>query len=188
MEKKSNHILKYPPNLRELDLATMVSMYRGRGEPRKADPGKYVACNLTGKLLKEAKWWFGLYYSQQAWDSLLTRSSKGYPLTEIELNTLGLVMISGDEHPHREFVENNAGILPKLVYLIINDLKQFGFLYEDEQGFLMITPEGEQALNGISKRLYNKRFTPAMLSAYHVPEDAEEGKTAQSGSEQASLF
>ncbi|MEX0661487.1 MAG: hypothetical protein WD381_06110 [Balneolaceae bacterium] len=166
MEKKSDLIFTYPPNLAELDLATMVSMYRERGEPKKAAPGKYLACALSRKLLKDAKWWFGLYYSQSAWDDLLTKSSEGYPLTEAELNALGLILASGDEPPHREYVEKNIGVFPKLAYLILNDIKQFGFIQENDQGFLLITPRGERALQGIARRIYQKRFVPEMLEAF----------------------
>lgn len=164
MEKRSEFIFKYPPNIHELDLATMVSMYRSRGEPRKASPGKYLACSVTKNLLKEGKWWFGIYYSQKAWDSLLTKGSEGYPLTEFELNVLGLVIAAGDERPHREYIEKNCGAIPKLAYLIVNDLKQFGFLSEDEHGYLAVTPRGERALQGICRRLYEKRFSVDMLS------------------------
>lgn len=171
MEKKTDFIFKYPPNLQELDLATMVSMYRDRGEPRRTAPGKYIACSVTQKLLKNAKWWFGLYYSQAAWDSLLTKSSEGYPLTEAELNLIGLVHALRDEPPHREFVEKNIGILPKLAYLIVNDIRQFGFINEDEHGYLTITDAGERALHGICRRLYGRRFMPEMLEIYqHSPE------------------
>lgn len=185
MHKRSDFVFKYPPNLQELDLATMVSMYRDRGEPRKAVPGKYLACAVTHKLLKEAKWWFGLYYSQSAWDELLTKGSEGYPLTEAELNLLGLV-IASEEPPHREYVEKNIGTLPKLAYLIVNDIKQFGFLQEDEHGYLRITPRGERALQGISRRLYEKRFTPEMLVAYHESESLQ--REDQQRSDQATLF
>jgi hypothetical protein len=185
MHKRSDFVFKYPPNLQELDLATMVSMYRDRGEPRKAAPGKYLACAVTHKLLKEAKWWFGLYYSQAAWDELLTKGSEGYPLTEAELNLLGLVIASEDP-PHREYVEKNIGTLPKLAYLIVNDIKQFGFLQEDEHGYLRITPRGERALQGISRRLYEKRFTPEMLVAYHESESLQ--REDQQRSDQATLF
>jgi hypothetical protein len=185
MHKRSDFVFKYPPNLQELDLATMVSMYRDRGEPRKAAPGKYLACAVSHKLLKEAKWWFGLYYSQSAWDDLLTKGSEGYPLTEAELNLLGLV-IASEEPPHREYVEKNIGTLPKLAYLIVNDIKQFGFLQEDEHGYLRITPRGERALQGISRRLYEKRFTPEMLVAYHESESLQ--REDQQRSDQATLF
>lgn len=164
MEKRSDFYFKYPPNIHELDLATMVSMYRARGEPRKAASGKYLACAVTRNLLKEGKWWFGLYFSQKAWDDLLTKGSEGYPLTETELNVLGGVLASGEEPPHREYIEKNCGAIPKLAYLIVNDLKQFGFLNEDEQGFLLVTPRGEKALQGICRRIYEKRFTVEMLS------------------------
>lgn len=186
MQKISDFLFKYPPNLQELDLATMVSMYRARGEPRKAAPGKYLACAISRKLLKEAKWWFGLYYSQPAWDELLTKSSEGYPLTEAELNLLGLIVASRAEPPHREYVEKNIGVIPKLAYLIVNDIKQFGFILEDDQGFLRITPRGERALQGIARRLYGKRFTPEMLVAFH--EDGSLSNDDRSHSDQATLF
>jgi len=185
MQKISDFVFSYPPNLQELDLATMVSMYRDRGEPRRAAPGKYLACAVTKKLIKEAKWWFGLYYSQSAWDELLTKGSGGYPLTEAELNALGLVVTS-EEPPHREYVEKNIGILPKLAYLIVNDIKQFGLIEEDNQGFLNITSSGEQALQGIARRIYGKRFIPEMLHAYH--QDPSLSKEDRAGNDQPSLF
>ena len=166
MEKKSNHIFSYPPNLQELDLATLVNLYRERGEVLKARAGHYVACAVSKELLKEAKSWFGLFYSQEAWNSLLTKNSGGYPLTEAEMNALGLVYSNRKEPPHREFVEKNIGTLPKLAYLIINDIKQFGFIKEDENGFLMIAPSGEKALQGITKRVYGKPFTKEMLISH----------------------
>jgi len=189
MEKKPGHIFSYPPNLQELDLATMVTLYRGRGDVKKASSGNYIACTVTKKVLREAKEWFGLYYSQEAWDSLLTKNSKGYPLTEAELNALGLAASNADEPPHREFVEKNIGAIPKLAYLIINDIKQFGFITEDENGFLMITPQGERALQGISKRLYGKPFSPKMLVVQQENEtEVAAGKPKKPGSGQPSLF
>ncbi len=185
MKKISDFILEYPPNLGELDLATMVSMYRSRGEPRKAAPGQYVACNVTGRLQKEAKWWFGLYYSQKVWDSLLTKSSGGYPMTETELQILGHVLVSNDKPVHREEIENNLNSLPKLNYLIINDLKHFGFLNEDEQGMLQVTSKGKQVLDGIAKRLYGKRFMPPMLDGF---EEEEIRSKPKKENDQPSLF
>ena len=38
-----------------LDLATVVSMYRGRGEPVKAPAGEYFGCAHSFKLVREAK-------------------------------------------------------------------------------------------------------------------------------------
>lgn len=187
MERKSDHIFKYPPNLQELDLATMVNMYRERGEVKKAAPGKYLACAVSRRLIREAKWWFGLYYSQQSWDSLLTKASEGYPLTEAELNALGLVLASGEEPPHREYVEKKIGVTAKLAYLIVNDLRQFGYLQEDEQGLLLITPRGERALQGIARQIYQKRFSPEMLLAFHedgLGSDKDNGKQT----DQTTLF
>lgn len=168
MDKKTDFHFSYPPNIHELDLATMVGMYRERGEPRKAAPGRYLACSVTRNLLKEGKWWFGLYYSQKTWDSLLTKDSEGYPLTDIELNLMGLVWLSEEEPLHRDFVEKHCGAIPKLAYLIVNDLKQFGFLSEDEQGCLAITAGGEKALQGISRRIFGRRFTVDLLADLNV--------------------
>jgi hypothetical protein len=187
MQKKSDFIFKYPPNLQELDLATMVSLYRDRGEPRRAKPGEYLACTITHKLLKHAKWWFGIYYSQAAWDSLLTKSSEGYPLTEVELNLLGLLLAMENEPPHREFVEQHIGTLPKLAYLIVNDVRQFGFIHEDEHGYLTLTEAGDRALQGICRRVYGRRFLPEMLDLYEQDPSFFADKTSSS-SDQASLF
>jgi len=194
MEKKSEFIFSYPPNLQELDLATMVSMYRERGDVSKAKPGRYVACSVHKTLHREAKSWFGLWYCQKAWDALLTEASGGYPLTEAELNVLGLIYNNPDEPPHREFVEKNTGTIPKLAYLIVNDMKQFGFLKEDEGGFLSITPSGERALQGIARRLYNKKFSPEMLTSYTESEGeattdkTDSRKPRKRDQDQTSLF
>lgn len=188
MQKRSDHHFKYPPNIHELDLASMVSMFRSRGEPRKASLGEYFACVSTQELLKEAKWWFGLYFSQTTWDSLLTKSSDGYPLTNIELNILGHVYISEEDAPHREYIEKNAGTTEKLAYLIVNDLRTFGFLSEDESGFLRITPRGEKALHGISRRIYEKRFLPEMLSDERILQSPCIEQAQKKDEEQTSLF
>lgn len=188
MEKRSDFHFCYPPNIHELDLATMVSMYRARGEPRRAKPGTYFACSITQNLLKEGKWWFGLYYSQKTWDSLLTNGSEGYPLTDIELNVLGLIFLSGDEPLHRDYIEKNCGSIPKLAYLIVNDLKQFVFLVESEDGFLGITPSGERALHGISRRIYGKRFHKEMPQGLSPDGEDFVRNSGGSGSEQATLF
>src|SRR5690625_7411016 len=82
------------------------------------------------------------------------------------MSALSLIFTMQDDPPQREFIEKNMGVLPKLAYLIINDISQFGFIEESEHGLLTITQKGEQALNGISRRLYGKRITPAMLVLY----------------------
>lgn len=188
MQKRSDFYFKYPPNIHELDLATMVNMYRTRGEPRKAPAGEFLACSYSQQLMKEAKWWFGLYYSQNTWDQLLTKGSEGYPLTDVEMNMLGMVFVSEEELPHREYIEKNAGVTEKLAYLIINDLRTFGFLQEDEGGFLKITPRGEKALHGIARRIYEKRFMPEMLRNFE-PSDVPKIEQAQKEDrEQTSLF
>lgn len=189
MEKKPAYSFQYPSNLHELDLATLVSMYRDRGIPKKAKPGEYFACAKTRKLIKEGKWWFGLYYSQKAWDSTLTKSCEGYPLTEVEMNVLGLVHSAKDEAVKRDYVEQNSGVVSKLAYMIVNDLKEFGFLSLDEQERLLITPRGEKALQGLARRIYDKKFSTGMLKinqegiAQPTIENAK-----KEDNEQASLF
>ena len=163
MVKKSDTYFSYPPNLHVLDLATLVSMYRERGIPKKARPGEYFACAHTKKLIKEGKWWFGQYYSQQAWDEFLTKSCEGYPLTEVEMTILGLALSAEDEAPHRDYIEQNSGVIPKLAYMIVNDLKEFGFLSMNDQERLMVTPRGEKALQGLARQLYGKKFSPKMI-------------------------
>lgn len=162
MKKSQKSFFKYPPNLNMLDLATLVSMYRDRGAPREATTGNYFACYQTNRLIKKGKWWFGRFYSQSAWNDLLTKSSEGYPLTEVELNILGM-SAAGDEPPERSYAEQNSGALGKLAFMIVNDLKEFGFISADNQKRLLITPRGEKALQGIAQRIYQKKFTPNML-------------------------
>ncbi|MCG8373651.1 MAG: hypothetical protein MI700_08970 [Balneolales bacterium] len=188
MQKRSDFHFKYPPNIHELDLATMVNMFRSRGEPRKAPAGEYFACAYSHELLKEAKWWFGLYFSQHIWDALLTKGSEGFPLTNIELNVLGHIYMSEDEAPHREYIEKNAGATEKLAYLVVNDLRSFGFISEDDSGFLRITPRGEKALNGIARRIYEKRFLPEMLTDEPLPDDPKIEQAQKKDKEQTSLF
>lgn len=188
MQKRSEFYFKYPPNIHELDLATMVNMYRSRGEPRKAGPGEHFACTESKQLLKEAKWWFGLYYSQKTWDNLLTKGCEGFPLTDVELNVLGMVFMSEEEVPHREYIERNSGIAEKLAYLIVNDMRSFGFLDEDDSGFLKITPKGEKALHGIARRIYEKRFMPEMLKTFTPTDEPKIEQAQKEDKEQTSLF
>lgn len=166
MQKKSTDFFMYPPNLKTLDLASMVGMYRSRGEPRKASSGEYFACCKTRKLVKEAKFWFGLYYSQSAWDQTLTKDATGYPLTEVEFNILGMAVYPPDDNNHRSYIESQTGFIPQLTFLIVNDLRQFGFLQEYDSGMLGITNNGQRALDGFAKRAYEKKFVPEMLTAY----------------------
>ena len=161
--KKNPKYFQYPPNLNSLDLANIISLYRSRGEPANAGPGEYFGCASTFRLIKKAKTWFGLHYSQQAWDALLSKGSLGYPLTEVEMNILGMACMPPEEDIDRNYIENKCGAMVQLAFLIVNDLKQFGFLKEAEGGKLSITADGEKALNGIAQRLYDKRFSPDML-------------------------
>lgn len=171
MHKRTDFYFKYPPNIQELDLATMVNLFRTRGEPQKAPAGTYFACSVSHRLIKEGKFWFGMYYSQKTWDNLLTKGCEGFPLTEAELNVLGRLYMAEQEAPHREIIEKSAGVTEKLAYLIVNDLRTFGFIIEDGSGFLTITPRGEKALHGICRRIYQKRFLPEMLNNFDVAED-----------------
>lgn len=189
MEKKSDNYFSYPPNLHELDLATLVSMYRDRGIPKKAKPGEYFACTVTNKLIKEGKWWFGRYYSQKAWDETLTKGCEGYPLTDVELNILGLVFSADDEAPRRDFVEQNSGAVGKLAYMIVNDLKEFGFLSLDDHDRLLITPRGEKALQGISRHIYGKKFRADILKINQGEiANPKIERAPKEDSEQANLF
>lgn len=188
MEKRSDHHFHYPPNIHELDLATMVTMYRARGEPRKAGPGSYLACAHSRQLLKEGKWWFGLYYGQRAWDTLLTQGSEGYPLTDVELQVLGLTSLAKEDPFHRDFVEKNSGTIPKLSYLVINDLKQFGFLTESDEGLLQLTGTGEKALFGIARRIYRRSFCEEMLTGLTREAEGILQEGGKGPTRQATLF
>ncbi|MDI6402039.1 hypothetical protein QLX67_08540 [Balneolaceae bacterium ANBcel3] len=166
MHKKSGGFFVYPPNLKMLDLASMVSLYRSRGEPRRAPSGEYFGCVATKKLVKEAKFWFGLYYSQPAWDKALTKDSLGYPLTEVEFNILGMTLYPPDDNNHRSQIEAHSGFIPQLAFLMVNDLKQFGFLQEQDNGLLSLTDNGNKALFGFSKSVFERKFTPELLNVY----------------------
>jgi hypothetical protein len=176
MIKRTEQYFHYPPNLHQFDLATLVSLYRSRGEPVRAPAGELYGCPITYRLVKEAKRWFGITYSQQAWDQLLTKGSHGYPLTDVELNVLGLAThIEGLPHS-RDFIEKNSGAPSQLVFMILNDLKTFGLLEEDESGAVRITALGEDALHGISRRIYDKKFFPEML---HIVQKRLENPTIE---------
>ena len=192
MEKKSDLHFHYPPNLQELDLATLVSLYRSRGEIRQAGAGQYLGCALTKKLVRKAKSWFGLTYSQEGWDLLLTRSSGGYPMTDVELNILGLAFYYRDQGAlERSYVEEHCGTVPKLSFMIVNDLKQFGFLRETEEGYVKIAPAGVQALQGVCDRIYGHRFKEEMLIIHDTDTfqpTIEQAQKKDPAADQRSLF
>ncbi len=188
--KGSRKYFIYPDNLNILDLATLVSMYRSRGQPMQATAGEYFACCDTRRLVKEAKYWFGLYYSQKAWDEYLTPDSGGYPLTDVEMEIMARVCFpTEDKAPERREVEESLDIVPQLGFLIINDLKQFGFLEEDEQKLMYITPQGEAALQGIASRVFQKPFSAELFQAKGAQKDKPEIKRAEKQSDrQIKLF
>ena len=159
---------QYPPNIQILDLATLVSLYRQRGEPYDVPATEIVSCSITHRIIKRSKRWFGLHYSQKAWDSLLTTGSEGYPLTPAEFNILGLAYAPPDAILERDFAQKNCGTTVELAYLIINDLVQFGFLRAETDYELMLTDRGEMALDGISRRLYGTEFKPELLWFYQT--------------------
>lgn len=171
MQRKSFDFFVYPPNLHVLDLASIVAMYRDRGEPRRAKTGEYFACAQSKKLVKEAKYWFGLYYSQVSWNQLLTKNSSGYPLTEIEFHIMGMAVCPPNDSNHRSHIEANSGIMTQLSFLIVNDLRQFGFIQEYDNGFLAITNNGLKALEGFAQRAYGKKFVAEMLPVYQSEEE-----------------
>lgn len=163
MIKRSEFVFHYPSNLHQFDLATLVSLYRSRGEPVRAPVGELFGCPVTHRLMKEAKRWFGITYSQHAWDQLLTKDAKGYPLTEVEMNVMGLAVGYPGLPNTRDFIERNSGSTSQLVFMVINDLRAFGFVDEDEAGVVTLSADGEDALNGIARRIYEKKFLPDML-------------------------
>lgn len=165
LQKRSDIYFQYPANIKTLDLATMVQLFRTRGTPFEVPQSEVVACAFTRRLIKVSKTWFGLHYSQRGWDALQTTGSQGYPMTDVELNVLGLFLNPPFEDVDRSFVENNCSVLPQLVYLIINDLLHFGFL-EDHEGTITVTGNGIKALDGIARRIYEKKFFPEMLQYY----------------------
>ncbi|MCH8485303.1 MAG: hypothetical protein LAT75_00455 [Candidatus Cyclonatronum sp.] len=158
----------YPPNIQILDLATLVSLYRSRGEPFDVPAAEIVSCAVTHRIIKRTKRWFGLHYSQKAWDSLLTTGSEGYPLTPAEFNILGLAGLPPQPPLTREFAQKNCGTTAELGYLIINDLVQFGFLEATAGHELYLAERGEIALDGISRRLYGTEFKPELLWYYQT--------------------
>lgn len=166
MQIKSTDFFVYPPNLKVLDLASIVGMYRTRGEPRRAPSGEYFACARSRKLVREAKYWFGLYYSQPAWDQMLTKDSSGYPITDVEFAILGMTIYPPDDNSHRSNIEAHAGTIPQMSFLIVNDLRQFGFIQDYDNGMLGITSNGHRALEGFARRAYDRKFTHEMLTVY----------------------
>lgn len=180
---------KYPVNLNMLELASLVSMYRTRGMPEKAPPGSLYLCPITHKLVKETKNWFGLHYSQAGWDQLITPNANGYPLTTVEFNLIGLIRTYPRGYTNRSFLERSCGVLPQLAYIIINDIKGFGFIEELERDHFEITVEGERALQGFAKRVYEKKFAPELLlihrSVFIEPKIA---KAQKANDDQYNLF
>ena len=187
--KKSHLYFRYPVNLNVLDLASLVSMYRKRGEPVKAAVGEFFYCTATNKLVKSAKWWFGLHYSQEGWDATLTKGSEGYPLTETELNIMGLIRTPLHGDTRRSFIESKCGINQQLAFMIVNDLKQFGFIDETEEGELLLSSMGDKALDGFARRVYDKKFMPEMLIAFKAEvAEPEVPKASKKSDQQIDMF
>ena len=187
--EKSDLCFRYPTNLNILDLASLVGMYRNRGMPIKAEPGNYFCCAQTHRLVKEAKNWFNLQYCQAGWDNLLTPNSNGYPLTSVEFNIMGVIQSVSKSEVNRELLETSCGIVSQLAYIIVNDLRGFGFIHEDEFGHFELTHDGERALQGFAKRVYDKRFSPDMLIMNrNVIVAPKIEKAKKTGEDQISLF
>ncbi|HBD42775.1 MAG TPA: hypothetical protein DC011_03620, partial [Bacteroidetes bacterium] len=133
------------------------------------------------------KWWFGLYYCQSSWDSLLTKNAKGVPMTPTEFLAMGKIATS-QEPVYREFLEVQLDVSPKLSYLLLNDLKQFGFVLEDPQSVLTLSLDGEKALDGLSRRLFEKRFQPDLLFDTLDADSSSSNTSRASTVNQVSLF
>ena len=162
-----------------LDLATIVSLYRSRGEPYKAVPGEIIACAREKRIIKQSKTWFGLHYSQPAWDEMLTEGSEGFPLTEAEFNMLGLVYTPARPGQDKEFIEQHCGIIPQMAFMIFGDLRQYGFIEQEEveeedekEPIFGLTTKGMEALEGLSWRLYEQEYSEELLLA-NKPEAAK---------------
>lgn len=158
---------QYPPNINMLDLATIVSLYRSRGEPYKAAPGEIIACAHEKKIIKQSKTWFGLHFSQTAWDEMLTDGSEGFPLTEAEFNILGMVYTPVSPEQDKEYIEQHCGIISQMAFMIFGDLRQYGFIEQedDEVPEFGLTTKGKEALEGLSWRLYESEYSEDLLLA-----------------------
>lgn len=186
LTKRSNLHFVYPPNIEVVDLASLVQMYRNRGEIITAKPGEFLGCALTHKLIKQGKSWFGLVYSQEGWDRLITNNSGGYPLTDVELNILGMIKHPPGENIDRDFIESHSSVPQKMAYLIINGLKQFGLLIEED--FLELSIPGAKALDGLSRRIYEKNFIPEMLTLFEDFADWYRRDQSNKKNDQIDLF
>lgn len=164
-------LFEYPPNIGMLDLATIVSLYRSRGKPYKAAPGEIIACAREKKVIRQSKTWFGLHYSQEAWDEMLTDGSEGFPLTEAEFNILGMVYTPVHPGQDRSYIEHHCGIIPRMAFMIFGDLRDYHFIEQedadeddDEQEPVFgLTTKGMDALEGLSQRLYQQEYSEALL-------------------------
>ena len=85
-------------------------------------------------------------------------------------------------------MERHSQVVDKLSYLIVNDLRGFGFLVEDESGYLRITPRGERALHGIARRMYGKRFLSEMIDHTPKPEVLKIEEAQRKHQDQGNLF
>lgn len=189
---------QYPLNMNQIDLASLILLYRSRGEIVNASPSSFLCCALENRLVKQAKAWFGKVYSQEAWDRMLTKDAQGYPLTPYELHILGYAANkSHTTHYKREFIDRYLEIPNSFGYVLINDLINFGFLEADEV-FLRITDNGEKALHGLSRRLFKMRYKEEMLphlSGYilptntkHLPRSSKKSDPYNDKKSQVSLF
>lgn len=187
--EKSDLCFRYPVNLNILDLASLVGMYRNRGLPVKSEPGSHICCAQSHKLVREAKTWFGLHYSQQGWDLLLTPNSGGYPLTQVEFNILGMIHAFPKNEVDRPRLEASCGVVSQLAFIILNDLKAFGFIEEDNHGHFDLTSNGDKALQGFAKRVYERKFNAEMLLVKRrVMPEPKIDRAKKIGDDQISLF
>lgn len=162
-EYEEDVYFNYPANIHQIELANLILIYRSRGEVVQASPSNYLCCAADDVLIKQGKTWFGKTFSQEAWDRMLTPYSNGYPLTPYEMHILGY---AANKNQGKAFSKQEVEACLKLsssfVYVLINDLVNFGFIeLQDEQ--LIINEIGEKALHGISRRIFKKRYREEML-------------------------
>jgi hypothetical protein len=193
-EYEEDVFFNYPANIHQIELANLILIYRSRGEVVQASPSNYLCCAADDILIKQGKTWFGKTFSQDAWDRMITPYSNGYPLTPYEMHILGYASFKHNgENFTKQEVESCLKLSSSFVYVLINDLVGFGFIeLQDEK--LIINETGEKALQGISRRIFKKRYREEMLphiSGHILPPNKQKNRKSGSSSDpnsQVTLF
>jgi hypothetical protein len=193
-EYEEDVFFNYPANIHQIELANLILIYRSRGEVVQASPSNYLCCAMDDVLIKQGKTWFGKTFSQDAWDKMITPYSSGYPLTPYEMHILGYAAFRHEGNAYtKQQVETCLKLSSSFVYVLINDLVNFGFIeLQDDQ--LILTETGDKALHGISRRIFKKRYREEMLphiSGFilpHTKQKNRKGGSATDPKSQVTLF